>query len=78
MKEIFAAYSIIVFVDAIHKLLEICFPVSLLLVKNGNGQSEVVALFLLLKVNEPSITSILNFIRIMNNRSQFLLCQVRT
>ena len=44
MKQNFAAYPELVCVDATYKLLELHFPVYVMLIKDGNGQSEIAAL----------------------------------
>ena len=66
MEQVFSAYPEILFIDATYKLLEIRFPVYLLLVEDGNGQSEVVAVFLLLEENRSSISSMLTFFKKYN------------
>lgn len=45
MKNIFAAYPEFVCIDATYKLLEFHFPVHIILVEDGNGQSEIAAVF---------------------------------
>ena len=45
MKQIFRAYPELVCIDSTYKLLELCFPVYIMLVEDGNGQNEVVAVF---------------------------------
>ena len=42
MKEAFKAYSELVCFDATYKLLELGFPVYLMLCEDSNGQSEIV------------------------------------
>ena len=48
-KNIFSSYPEPVCIDATYKLLELRFPVYIMLVEDGNGQSEVAAVFLLLE-----------------------------
>ena len=67
MKDIFSSYPEILFIDATYKLLEIRFPVYLLLIEDGNGQSEIVAVFLLLEENETSIKSMITFFKKYNS-----------
>lgn len=49
MKQAFAAYPELVCVDTTYKLLELRFPVYVMLIEDGNGLSKIVAMFLLLK-----------------------------
>ena len=49
MKQIFSAYPELICIDATYKLLELRFPVYIMLVEDGNGQSEIVAVFLLIE-----------------------------
>ena len=49
MKQIFSAYPELICIDATCKLLELRFPVYIMLVEDGNGQSEIVAVFLLME-----------------------------
>ena len=68
MKDIFSAYPELVCVDATYKLLELRFPVYVMLIEDGNGQSEIVAIFLLLEENERSISAMVNSFKSHNNR----------
>ena len=68
MEDIFSAYPELVCVDAIYKLLELRFPVYVMLIEDGNGQSEIVAVFLLLEENETSISAMVNSFKTHNNR----------
>ena len=56
MQQVFSAYPEILFIDATYKLLELRFPVYVVLVEDGNGQSEIAALFLLMEETEESIS----------------------
>ena len=51
MKQIFRAYPELVCIDSTYKLLELRFPVYIMLVEDGNGQSEVVAVFFVIGGN---------------------------
>ena len=68
MKNIFAAFPEILFIDATYKLLEIRFPVFLLLIEDGNGQSEIVAVFLVLEENQMSLKKMLAFFKKHNEK----------
>ena len=63
MKSIFNSYPELVCIDATYKLLELRFPVYIMLIENGNGQSEVAAVFLLLKETEQSIKSMIGIFK---------------
>uniref|UniRef100_A0A1X7VH59 ZSWIM1/3 RNaseH-like domain-containing protein n=1 Tax=Amphimedon queenslandica TaxID=400682 RepID=A0A1X7VH59_AMPQE len=63
MKDMFAAYPEILFIDATYRLLQIRFPVYLLLCEDGNGQSEIVAVFLLLEENQLSLKCMITFFK---------------
>ena len=66
MRDIFSAYPELV--DAMYKLLELRFPVYVMLVEDGNGQSEIAATFMLLEENEASITCMVGFFKKHNSR----------
>lgn len=57
MRDIFSAYPELVCVDATYKLLELRFPIYVMLVEDGNGQIEIAATFMLLEENEALIAS---------------------
>ena len=57
MKSIFNSYPELVCIDATYKLLELRFPVYIMLIEDSNGQSEVAGVFLLLEDTEKSIKS---------------------
>lgn len=67
MRMCFDSYPEILFVDATYKLLELRFPVYILLVEDGNGQSEICAVFLLLDETEVSISSMVNVFKKHNS-----------
>ena len=60
MKQIFNSYPELVCIDATNKLLELRFYVYIMLVEDRNGQSEVVATFLLIEETEESLKSMVN------------------
>ena len=68
MKQVFCAYPEILFVDATYKLLELRFPVYVLLVEDGNGQSELASIFLFLEETESSISTMVNALYKHNSR----------
>lgn len=63
MKQIYNSYPELLCVDATYKLLELCFPLYIFLVEDGNGQSEIVAAFLLLEETEQSIKAMVNIFK---------------
>ena len=66
MKKMFSSYPELVCIDATYKLLELRFPVYIMLVEDGNGQSEVVAVFLLMEETEQSIKSMVGIFKKYN------------
>ena len=71
MKQIFSSYPELVCVDATYKLLELCFPVYIMLVEDGNGQGKISAAFLLMEETEQSIRSMITILksRILSGKS---------
>ena len=63
MKQILSAYPELICIDATYKLLELRFPVYIMLVEDGNGQSEIVAAFLLMEDTEQSIKSMVGIFK---------------
>ncbi len=63
MKDIFAAYPELVCVDATYKLLELRFPVYVMLIEDGNGLDEMVAVFLLLEETAEYISAMVNIFK---------------
>ena len=63
MKKAFDAYPEILFIDATYKLLELRFPLYIILIEDGNGQSEIVAAFLLLEETETSLSKIMSIFK---------------
>ncbi len=60
MKTNFASFSELLMVDATYKLYELRMPLYLLLVVDGNGQSEIVGSFLTAIETKEAITKIPN------------------
>ena len=60
MKEAFQAYPELVCIDATYKLLELGLPVYLMLCEDSNGQSEIVAVCLLVTEDANSMTWMAN------------------
>ena len=67
MKDIFSAYPELVCVDATYKLLELRFPVYVMLIEDGNGLSEVIAVFLLLEETAESISAMVSIFKKHNS-----------
>ena len=63
MKQIFSSYPELICVDAIYKLLELCFPVYIMLVEDGNGHSKIAAAFLLMEETDQSIRSMITIFK---------------
>ena len=67
IKQIFRAYPELVCIDSNYKLLELRFPVYIMLVEDGNGQSEVVAVFLLLEETQKSLSKMMSIFKKHNS-----------
>ena len=63
MKRAFDAYPEILFIDATYKLLELRFPLYIILIEDGNGQSEIASAFLLLEETETSLSKIMSIFK---------------
>ena len=68
MKSIFAAYPELVCIDATYKLLELRLPVYIMLVEDGNGQSEIVAVFMLTQETQVLLSKIMDLFKKHNSR----------
>lgn len=68
MKQIFASYPELVCIDATYKLLELRCPLYIMLVEDGNGQSEVAAAFLLMEETETSLSTVMDTFKARNPR----------
>ena len=63
MKQAFLAFPELLCIDATYKLLELRFPLYIILIEDGNGHSEVAAEFLLLEESKTSITFAANVVK---------------
>ena len=66
MKQAFAAYPELLCIDATYKLLELRLPLYIMLVEDGNGQSEIACAFLLLEENEASLLMVADLFKKYN------------
>lgn len=66
MKNVFACYPELVCIDATYKLLELRCPLYIMLVEDGNGQSEVAAAFLLMEETEASLSIVMDNFKAKN------------
>lgn len=66
MMQAFAAYPELVCIDATYKLLELRFPLYIMLIEDGNGQSEIAAAFLLLEETKASLSKVANIFKEKN------------
>ena len=71
MRSIFSAYPELLCVDATYKLLDLRLPLYIMLVEDGNGQSEVAAAFLLVQETEESL---LNFFDVFKKHNPSWPC----
>ena len=68
MKSSFASYPEIIFIDATYKLNELRMPLYLMLVVDGNGQSEIVMVFIIAVETEIAITNLIQTFKTNNPR----------
>ena len=66
MKQLYAAFPEVLFVDATHKVNELRMPLYIFLICDGNGQSEIVAAFLVASEQKPVIEQM---VRIFKKRN---------
>ena len=66
MKDV-KAYPALLCIDAIYKLLELELPVYIMLYEDSNGQSEVVATFLLVAEDQESLSWMFNSFKNLNS-----------
>ena len=67
MKYAFESYPELLMIDATYKLNELRMPLYLMLVVNGNGRSEIVALFLTLSETKESIGDMVEAFKLANS-----------
>ena len=61
MKKAFEQYPEVILVDATYKTNDLRMPPYLILTIDGNGQSEIVAIFLLTEEDESVLTSVVEY-----------------
>ena len=66
MKYNFECYPEVLMVDATYKLNELRMPLYLMMVIDGNGQSEIVAMFLTLLETKQAITDMIRAFKEVN------------
>ena len=66
MKEIYSYFPEIIFIDATHKLNELRMSLYVLLVEDGNGESEVVAIWIVVNEDASSIKKMVNLFKLHN------------
>ncbi len=66
MKQVFSAYPELMCIDATYKLLELRFPLYIIIVEDGNGCSEVAVAFLLLEETEESLQKVVDLFKERN------------
>ena len=54
-------------VDATYKLIELRFPLYIMLVEDGNGQSEIVAAFMVLQETDSTISKMVDLFKKHNS-----------
>ena len=68
MRQLFSAFPEIIFIDATHKLNEYRMPLYLIMVEDGNGQSDVVAMFLAASEDELTISKFIETFKKTNEK----------
>ena len=58
MQKVYEKFPEILLVDATYKLLELRMPIYLLIAIDGDGQSEIVALFISADESKPTVTEV--------------------
>ena len=66
MKSTFAAFPEVILIDATYKLTELRMPVYLMMVVDGNGQSEIVCAFVTVLETEESMTKMVEVFKSQN------------
>ena len=66
MRETFAAFPEILFLDATYKLLELSYPVYIFLCEDSNGMSEIVGLGMLVTEDEESLKWLIDTFKLKN------------
>ena len=67
MKEMFSAYPELLLLDATYKLNDLCMPVFLQLIEDGNGESEVVSVFVVATEDKETLLSLLDIFKKHNS-----------
>jgi len=68
MKHVFSAYPEILLIDATYKLTDLRIPVYLMMSIDGNGQGEIVVIFLTAVETEKAITEMVQSFKVANPR----------
>ena len=66
MKSTFAAFPEVILIDATYKLTELRMPVYLMMVIDGNGQSEIVCAFVTVLETDESMTKMVEVFKLHN------------
>ena len=66
MKSVFSSYPEVLLVDATYKLTDLRMPVYLMMFIDGNGQEEIVLVFLIAVESEESITKMVQAFKKIN------------
>ena len=66
MKSTYAAFPEVLLIDATYKLTELRMPVYLMMVVDGNGNSETVCTFVTVLENEQSMTRMIQVFKLHN------------
>ena len=66
MKNVFSAYPELLCIDSTYKLLELRFPLYIMLVEDGNGLSEVASALFLVEETEESLSKVIAILKNLN------------
>ena len=67
MRQCFSSYPELVCVDATYKLIELSFPLYIRLVEDENGQSEIVAAFMVLQETDSTFSKMIDVFKKHNS-----------
>ena len=66
MRQVFSAYPVFLYIDALYKSNNLRMPLYLLIIENGNGQSEICGIWVVANECEETIQSMVNIFKEQN------------
>ena len=76
MKNTFAAYPELVFIDATYKLNDLRMPVYLMVVEDGNGESEVIGIWVVRQEDNQTIRKMVEIFKKHNDKWDKVECVI--